>query len=104
VKELNAKQFRQLGYLQEVNRRVLHPLGLAMFVDVDEATGEERLGGIQDHRGDPEGVYYGFEEGSAGYRMLMANAARVAEEWAERAPRRETMLGFVTQPISGVDP
>lgn len=33
VEAIDGEEFRELGYLQEVNRRVLHPLGLALFVD-----------------------------------------------------------------------
>jgi hypothetical protein len=29
--DISGQEFRELGYLQEVNRRVLHPLGLALF-------------------------------------------------------------------------
>lgn len=104
MKELNAKEFRDLGYLQEVNRRVLHPLGLAMFVETDGDGNVVRIGGVSDHRDDPEGVYYGFEDGTVGHRKMVEQAQRVAAEWDERAPRRETLLGFMTQPVPGVDP
>lgn len=30
---MDVEEFRELGYLQEVNRRVLHPLGLALSVN-----------------------------------------------------------------------
>lgn len=30
---MDGEEFRDLGYLQEVNRRVLHPLGLALYND-----------------------------------------------------------------------
>lgn len=32
IKHIPVKDFRALGYLQEVNRRVLHPVGLALEV------------------------------------------------------------------------
>jgi hypothetical protein len=36
--QMNVGEFRQAGYLQEVNRRLLHPLGLALEVTrADEA-------------------------------------------------------------------
>jgi hypothetical protein len=38
-------KFRALGYLQEVNRLLLHPLGLALEVVVAE-DGTEFLGGV----------------------------------------------------------
>ena len=49
MKQLTALELRDAGYLQEVNRQFFHPLGLAMFVNVD--TGEM---GVYDERDDPE--------------------------------------------------
>lgn len=60
IKRMDIKDFRNLGFLQEVNRRFLHPLGLAMEVIIDE-DGSERLGGIWDYREDSEGMF--FKEG-----------------------------------------
>jgi hypothetical protein len=42
------------GLLFEINRRVLHPLGLALEISLDDETGESRIGGIWDYREDPE--------------------------------------------------
>jgi hypothetical protein len=33
---MNIKEFREFGYLQELNRKYLHPLGLALEVTIDE--------------------------------------------------------------------
>lgn len=52
-------EFRDFGYLQEINRLFLHPLGLAMEIYIDEETGEGGLTGIWDCRDDPEGIAYG---------------------------------------------
>lgn len=57
-KTIPVKEFRERGYLQELNRRFLHPLGLALEVIVED-DGSERLGGIWDYRDDPEGMMYG---------------------------------------------
>jgi hypothetical protein len=35
-KRMSVKEFREAGYLQELNRRFLHPLGLALEVVVNE--------------------------------------------------------------------
>ena len=51
---MDIKEFREKGILQEINRRLLHPLGLAMFVKLDDQTGKEELGGIL-VTDDPEG-------------------------------------------------
>ena len=58
IKRIDIKEFRKLGFLQELNRQFLHPMGLALEVVVDEETGEEKLGGIWDYRNDPEGIIY----------------------------------------------
>jgi len=63
VKRIGIKEFRDAGYLQEVNRRFLHPLGLALEVIVDEEDGSEKLGGIWDSRDDPEGFVFGTFDG-----------------------------------------
>lgn len=57
IKRMDIKEFREIGYLQEINRLFLHPLGLALEVVVNE-DGSERLGGIWDYRDDPEGIYF----------------------------------------------
>lgn len=59
-KYIPIEEFRKEGYLQEVNRRFLHPLGLALEVDRDD-NGNEYLSGIWDSRDDPEGIIYDLE-------------------------------------------
>lgn len=56
---IDIAEFRRLGFLQELNRRFLHPLGLALYIAIDDETGEETLGGIWDYRDDPEGLFFG---------------------------------------------
>lgn len=58
IKRMNIKEFRAQGYLQEVNRKFFHPLGLAIEVFVDEDSGEETIGGVWDYREDPTGIVY----------------------------------------------
>lgn len=90
VERIDVAEFRTLGYLQEVNRRFLHPLGLALEVVIDD-DGSERLGGIWDYRDDPEGMLYG--DG-------VIDADKVAyvdeQEQARRHPRCRA-LGFWIQ-------
>ncbi len=59
IKRISIEEFREFGFLLELNRRFLHPLGMALEVTIDEETGEESLGGIWDYREDPEGMMYG---------------------------------------------
>ena len=104
VKRISIKEFRELGYLQELNRQFLHPLGLALEVTVsDDVEEAEVLGGIWDYRDDPEGLRYNL----ANSEHLPPQRLRVAREKAEhvqrevdaRRPVREAALGYWVEPI-----
>ena len=58
IKKMSVKEFREEGYLQELNRCFLHPLGLALEVITHE-DGTESFGRVWDYRDDPEGVIFG---------------------------------------------
>lgn len=92
VKRIDIKEFRALGFLQEINRLVLHPCGLALEVIVDKETGEERLGGVWDYRDDPEGMAYG--EGPS--EELAEN---VLLERVKHAGARLERFGWTIQPL-----
>jgi len=55
-KYISIQEFIERGFLQEINRRLLHPCGLALEVVKD---GDEwRFGGVWDSRDDPEGIMF----------------------------------------------
>jgi len=56
-KSMSVEEFRSHGYLQEMNRLFLNPLGLNLGVTVDSKRGEE-FGLIRDMRDDTEGVIF----------------------------------------------
>jgi hypothetical protein len=58
IRRMDIAEFRDFGYLQEVNRLFFHPLGLALEVLVDDDGNVTMLGGIWDYRNDPEGINY----------------------------------------------
>jgi hypothetical protein len=91
-KRISAKEFREQGYLQELNRCFLHPLGLALEVTVEngEIVG---FGGVWDYRDDPEGIVFG--EGA----IDPDKASRVTSELTEKAVTRMQKLGYVYQPV-----
>lgn len=92
IKHMDIAEFRKLGYLHEVNRRFLHPLGLALEVVID-SDGSETLGGVWDFRDDPEGIAYGPE-------LLDADKANfIKAEEDTRRPMREKGLGHWIQPV-----
>jgi hypothetical protein len=124
VKRIDIAEFRERGYLQEVNRLMLHPLGLALEVVVDDckfcaASGRidggknhcehcdgrgktERLGGVWDYRDDPEGMMYAGEPGSM---IDPVKVKRVADELDAHVPGREAILGagrFIQTPGSEI--
>lgn len=61
IKRMNIKEFQDMGLLAELNRTFLHPLGLALEININDETGEVKLGGIWDYRDDPEGMLFAKE-------------------------------------------
>lgn len=59
-KLMDIKEFKERGYLQELNRRFLHPLGLALVVIKED--GAYRIGGIRDSRDNPSGIIFNFSD------------------------------------------
>lgn len=99
-KYIDIAEFRREGYLQEINRRFLHPLGLALEV-VHDDDGSWRLGGVWDCRDDPEGIRYGVgDEAGEGF-TLSAHADHIEELWRARVPARTAALGYMVQPREG---
>jgi len=93
IKRIPIKELRELGFIQEINRRLLHPCGLALEVILDKETGEETLGGVWDFRDDPEGMYFGEE-------VLSADKARSVDKlWYSKTHHRSDNLGYIVQPI-----
>jgi hypothetical protein len=92
IKRMSIQEFVDFGYLHELNRGFLHPLGLAIEVNFDDgnATG---FGGVWDFRDDPEGLNFAEDT------LDPEKAQRVAEERERRRPAREAALGYWQQPI-----
>ena len=97
-KVLDPRELRDHGYLQEANRRFFHPLGLALRVHVDDATGEGVKVDVVDFREDLEGGVFewGSDEERADSRV---KAGMVQQQWDIRADQRLAALGFVEQPV-----
>jgi hypothetical protein len=88
LKYLDIAEFRKLGLVSEINRRFLHPLGLALSV---------RLDGIWDYRSDPEGIIFDYDQ----MELVTENARKVEALLAGRVGPREAALGYVVQPVGG---
>ena len=99
IKRINIKEFREKGYLQELNRRFLHPLGLALEVIVLD-DGTENLGGIWDYREDKEGIRYDIANSDSNRKERFAEKkAFIDAEFDDRCKIRKNLLGFDIEPI-----
>lgn len=94
-KQLTLNQLREMGLLFEINRRVLHPLGIMMVFDYEgDGTGDEEPRVLVQQVEDMEGVLFSpdsFESGTAKFR------AYVEREGDARFHDRQRILGFVEQ-------
>ncbi len=100
IQTMTLEEFRDLGYLQELNRRFLHPLGLAIGLmgDFDEDGNFEPSGEIQiqDYRDDPEGMRFSEEEMDLEFYI---KSERIKFERQEKFEQRLEELGYVIQPV-----
>lgn len=96
VKRIDIKEFREIGFLQELNRQFLHPLGMALEIILDEETKEEKLGGVWDYRDDKEGMM--FNE-TLNTTDTLKKAENVNKLMQEKAKYRTKNLGFIIQPL-----
>ena len=99
VKRMDPKEFREQGYLQELNRKFLHPLGLALEIMVHK-DGSETLSGIWDCRDDPEGIWYDLANSDEErIQRFIEKRDNVENERVTRSEARFQALGFDIEPI-----
>lgn len=94
IKYMDLGEFKNLGYLQELNRQFLHPRGLALEMDVDDE-GNWSFGGVWDYREDPEGMNFAGRY----LEQLPRLAVEPQEEFERHVEARQTNLGYVIQPV-----
>lgn len=99
IRRMSVADFRREGFLQELNRQFMHPLGLALEVVVDHETGGERFGLVWDYREDAEGMSFGDGELDA---ASAARGVEIAALRARKAEARRRLLGYEVQPLPGV--
>lgn len=100
IKRIDIKEFREKGYLQELNRRFLHPLGLALEIVVDE-NGTEKLGGIWDSRDEKDGIYYDISNSDLERKeKFNKNKDFIDNEFEKRSEGRINSLGFFIEPLN----
>ena len=87
--QVDVRILQENGILFHLNRTVLHPLGLAMWVDPEGGTL-----GIYDATDEDGGVRYALE------RELVLAQAEKFDDFAEPRRRlRQSILGYWVQPI-----
>lgn len=96
IKRIPITEFVSEGYLQELNRQFLHPLGLALEI-VREEDGTMQLGGVWDYRADPEGMLFADE--SLATDEARFKAVNVAAKRALKRRYRVRQFGFNVQPL-----
>lgn len=93
IKKMSVAEFRRLGYLQELNRRFLHPLGLALEVVILD-DGEEKFGEVWDCRDQIDGMIY-----DSGI-INAEKAERIDWELETKKTKRLEILGYAIQPVN----
>lgn len=90
-KYMQVKHFYKQGFVQEINRRILHPCGLALEVDpVDEDLWVLR---ILDAREEPEGLYFDDAD------LSRARAQTVTDLFQSKVRHRREVFGHIIQPV-----
>lgn len=98
INYMDLNEFREQGYLQEVNRQFFHPLGLALvWNEADDGT--ITLSGVWDDRDDPEGWYMDASKRDEYGADEARKAAFVSTEREKRAANRIKALGWIVQPV-----
>lgn len=100
---LTVEDFRRLGLLQEINRLVLHPAGLAMQItvnDPEELQARSFEACILDVRDDPEGMVFDFGPAPATDPAGAVAKAQAYQGLVEALrPAREALFGAAIQPL-----
>ena len=126
IKYIGIKEFREKGYLQEVNRRFLHTVGLALeisefkwyqgflhhitraFKMLMPSTAREEITGVWDSREDPLGYYFDFihlYDSCNPERITQAllKQLHVEAEIFSKREAREKIFGNDIEPIPATD-
>lgn len=96
MKCLSVKEFRELGFLQELNRLFLHPRGLALST-LQDMDGNELFAGIWDCREAPEGI--AFEAHLLATATATEKRDRVEQEYLRHLECRMAIHGSAIQAI-----
>ena len=91
-----AKYLYETGLLFEINRKVLHPLGLALSVECDDETDEVKgFAYLWDSTADPEGIRFSPESFMEGFEKLKKYLLAIDVE--NVLNQRRAALGYIVQ-------
>ena len=90
-RSMDLETFSKLGFIQEINRRILHPCGLTMVVEPNPEVGD--MIEILDCRDVPEGLWYEPE------KLSQVKAQSVVELFNARFKFRREAFGHIIQPV-----
>jgi hypothetical protein len=93
TKMISVKNLRECGLLYKINREVLHPLGLALSIDVAD-DGTESFGDIL-LADDADGWIYNDESMDEGCKKL---SEYMSAQGKDRIKSRLNSLGYIIQP------
>jgi hypothetical protein len=94
MKYVTPKDLLDWGLIFEINRKVLHPFGLALAVEVDGMSKVSFSSEVWDYRDDPEGIRFApevFEHGQDKYLKFLD------EQGYNALTSRKESLGYIEQ-------
>lgn len=91
---MSVEEFQTGGYLQEVNRLLLHRLGVALSVQVDD-NGAVLFGPVIDCRDEPGGLIFA---NSVEKRIFQKRAKKINSEFIAKRKERMSILGYDIEP------
>lgn len=94
MKYATIKDLLDWGLIFEINRRVLHPLGLALAVLIDDDGNVVVSPEVWDAREDPEGFLFEKNTFDAGQKKFLQF---LQDQGAEILDKRQQALGFIEQ-------
>ncbi len=98
AQEMSFEEFVEKGYLQEVNRRFFHPLGLALRVQLGHGKMRPQAV-VLDCRRDPQGVVYAPATTEEHAEVRESKARFIDRELQERERVRKAAYGWGVQPL-----
>ena len=97
---MTVQEFMECGLLQEINRRIMHPIGLALSVKMEKGADLSTLefGDILDRRDDPVGFVFGDLTCQTDLDKYAKVEAMLESKW----PARVKKFGWLVQPIDTI--